>query len=166
MSPWLSALAFWLPLLFMLVGLFGLIIPVFPGVLVIWLAALVYGLVTGFDTLGIVIFFLITLGFLAGAIVDTVLMAALSRQQGASWWSILLGMLAGLLGTLLFPPIGGLIAAPAVILLLEYLRARDWNKAWQATLGLVMGWGLSFLVRFAIGLVMVALYLVWAFTRA
>lgn len=148
----------------MLVGLVGLIIPVFPGLVVIWLAALAYGLATGFETLGIVLFVLITILMLVGAWTDNILMAALARQGGASWWSIILGMVAGLAGTILFPPIGGLIAAPAVILLLEYWRRRDWGKSWQATRGLIFGWGLSFLARFGIGLLMIALWLVWAFS--
>ena len=164
MSTLLSFLSFWIPLVFMLVGLVGLIIPVFPGLVVIWLAALVFGLVTGFETLGTVLFVLITLLMLVGAVIDNILMAALARQGGASWVSIILGMVAGLAGTILFPPIGGLLAAPAVILLLEYRRRRDWGKSWQATRGLVLGWGLSFLIRFGIGLLMIALWLVWAFS--
>ena len=164
MATLLSFLSIWIPLVFMLVGLVGLIIPVFPGIVVIWLAALVYGLVTGFETLGTVLFVLITLLMLVGAVIDNILMAALARQGGASWVSIILGMVAGLVGTILVPPIGGLIAAPVVILLLEYWRRRDWGKSWQATRGLVLGWGLSFLVRFGIGLLMVALWLVWAFS--
>ena len=164
MSTLVSFLSIWIPLVFMLVGLVGLIIPVFPGLVVIWLAALVFGLVTGFNTLGTVLFVLITLLMLVGAVIDNILMAALARQGGASWVSIILGMVAGLVGTILVPPIGGLIAAPAVILLLEYWHRRDWGKSWQATRGLVLGWGLSFLVRFGIGLLMVALWLVWAFS--
>ncbi len=48
----------------MMVGLFLSIIPFFPGITVIWLAALIYGIVTGFNTLGIVLFVLITIGML------------------------------------------------------------------------------------------------------
>ncbi len=32
----------WLTLTFMLIGLVGLIVPIFPGLVVIWLAALIY----------------------------------------------------------------------------------------------------------------------------
>jgi uncharacterized protein YqgC (DUF456 family) len=88
MEPWQSALAFWIPLIFMLVGLFGLIIPIFPGLVVIWLSALFFGLVVGFDTLGIIIFILITLGMVAGSLVDNFLMGAGARVGGASWLTI------------------------------------------------------------------------------
>ena len=164
MESWQSALAFWIPLIFMLVGLFGLIIPIFPGLVVIWLAALGFGLVVGFDAMGIFIFILITLGMVAGSLVDNFLMGAGARVGGASWLTIVVGIIAGVLGTFLLPFIGGIILAPLAILLLEYIRRRDWKMAWQATRGLLFGWGLSFLVRFGIGLFMVGAWLVWAFS--
>ena len=163
MEPWQSALAFWIPLIFMLVGLFGLIIPIFPGLVVIWLSALFFGLVAGFGTLGIIMFILITLGMVVGSVVDNFLMGAGARVGGASWLTITVGIIAGVLGTFLLPFIGGIILAPLAILLMEYLKKRDWKAAWQATRGLLFGWGLSFLVRFAIGLFMVGAWLIWAF---
>jgi uncharacterized protein len=146
----------------MLVGLFGLVIPIFPGIVVMWLAALVFGVIDGFRSLGIMLFVLITLLALAGVTVDNVLMAAATRKGGAAWVSVFLAMLAGLIGTILLPPIGGLIAAPLVVLLLEYRRRRSWPESWEAVKGLMAGWGLSFLARFGIGLVMIILWLVWA----
>jgi uncharacterized protein YqgC (DUF456 family) len=165
LPAWLNVSVFGLTLFVMLVGLFGLIIPIFPGVIVIWLAALGYGIVTGFGTLGWVIFAILTVLMLVGVTVDNLLMGAGARRGGASWGSILVGLLAGVVGTFVFPPVGGLIAAPAAVLLLEYLRGRDWDRAWQATRGLALGWGLSFLVRFGIGAVMIGAWLIWAFRK-
>ena len=149
----------------MLVGLVLLIIPIFPGITVIWLAALLYGIVTGFDTLGIVILVLITLGMIVGVTVDNVLMGAGARQGGASWLTIGVALIAGIAGTILLPPIGGLIAIPLAIFLLELLRKREWRGAWRATRGVALGWGLSFLVRFGIGLVMISAWLIWALAK-
>jgi hypothetical protein len=165
MEPWAEVSSFGITLFFMLIGLAGLVIPIFPGIMVIWLAALGYGVVTGFTTLGTILFVLITLLMLVGITIDNVLMGAGARQGGASWLSIIVGMVAGVVGTLIFPPIGGFIAAPAAILLLEYSRGRDLEKAWRATRGLAMGWGLSFLVRFGIGVLMIGMWLVWALGR-
>jgi uncharacterized protein YqgC (DUF456 family) len=149
----------------MLVGLFGLVIPIFPGIIVIWLAVLVYGLVTGFYPLAWVLFAVITALFLVGVTIDNVLMNAKSRQAGAAWSSLILGIIAGILGTILLPPFGGIIATPLVVLLLEYLRRRDIQQAWMALRGLLIGWGASFVVRFFIGMVMISLWLVWAIQR-
>lgn len=162
MPGWVDALVFWLTLTFMLVGLIGLIIPIFPGITVIWLAALIYGIVTGFDILGIIMFLLISLGLLAGVSVDNILMGAGARQGGASWWTVGIGIVAGLAGTILLPPLGGFIAAPAAVFLVEFWRNKEWRSAWRATRGLALGWGLSFLVRVGIGALMIALWLIWA----
>ena len=162
LPAWVSVLAFWLTLLVMLVGLVLLIVPIFPGITVIWVAALLYGIVTGFDTLGIVIIVLITLGMVAGISADNLLMGAGARRGGASWLTIIVALIAGIAGTIIFPPIGGLIAIPIAIFLLELLRNREWRSAWRATRGVALGWGLSFLVRFGIGLVMISAWLIWA----
>jgi len=165
MVAWLEVSIFGLTLFFMLVGLVGLIVPIFPGIFVMWLACLGYGVVTGFTTRGIVFFVVITLLMIAGTLIDNILMGSGARQGGASWISILAGMFAGVIGTIVFPPIGGMVAAPGVILLLEYLRARDWKKAWLATRGLAIGWGLSYFARLGIGVFILAWWLVWAFWK-
>jgi uncharacterized protein YqgC (DUF456 family) len=161
MPDWLHVSIFALTQTIMLVGLFGLIVPVFPGTVVIWLAALGYGVVTGFHTLGIVLFVIITILMLAGTLVDNLFMGAGARKGGASWRTIIVALLAGVLGTLLFPPIGGFIAAPLAILLLEYTRTHDMQQAWQALRGLATGFGLSVVVRFVIGVMMMILWWIW-----
>jgi uncharacterized protein YqgC (DUF456 family) len=158
---WLNISLFALTQIFMLVGLFGLVIPIFPGVVIMWLAALGYGLITGFSTLGIILFVIITLLMLAGVTVDNVMMGMGARKGGASWLSIGAALVAGVVGTFLFPPLGGIIAAPLVVLLIEFLRVRDPQKALQALRGLATGWGLSFVVRFGIGAVMMGLWWLW-----
>ena len=161
MPDWLHVSIFALTQFIMLVGLFGLIVPVFPGTVVIWLAALGYGVVTGFHTLGIILFVIITILMLVGTLVDNLFMGAGARKGGASWTTILVALLAGVLGTLLFPPIGGFIAAPLAILLLEYTRTHDMQQALQALRGLATGFGLSVVVRFGIGVLMMILWWIW-----
>ena len=165
MPAWVYTVAFWIALVIMLVGLLGLVIPIFPGIIVIWLAALAYGLVTGFYPLAWILFAVITVLFLVGVTIDNILMNAKARQAGAAWSSLILGIIAGILGTILLPPFGGIIATPLVVLLLEYLRRRNLQQAWIALRGLLIGWGASFMVRFFIGLVMISLWLVWAIKR-
>jgi uncharacterized protein YqgC (DUF456 family) len=161
MPTWGETLTTVLVQIFMLAGLIGLLIPIFPGITVMWLAALVYGIVTGVSTAGIVMFVLISLLALGGTLVDNLLMGAGARKGGASWITIAVALLAGVLGTILFPPFGGLIAIPLAIFTLEYLRARDLREAWFALRGLVAGWGLSFLVRYGIGALIMVLWWVW-----
>jgi len=145
----------------MLIGLFGSVFPVFPGIFIMWLAALGYGIVTKFTTLGLVVFIIMTLLMIAAGVVDNVFMAAGSRKGGAAWGTVAVAVIAGVVGTIIFPPLGGLIAAPLAVLLLEYYRLRDLQLALAAMRGLATGWGLSFIARFGIGLAMMVLWWFW-----
>jgi uncharacterized protein YqgC (DUF456 family) len=161
-SAFLDVSLIWLTIFVMLVGLFGLVVPIFPGLVIIWLAALGYGVVAGFGTLGGILFALITLIMAAGAVLDNVLMGAKAREAGASWESIAVGLLAGVVGTIVFPPIGGLIAAPLGILLMEYYKSQDVDKALKATRGLALGCGWAFVLRFGLGALMIGLWAAWS----
>jgi uncharacterized protein YqgC (DUF456 family) len=138
-----------------------MVIPVYPGVTIIWAAALIHGLVTGFATLEIWVLIVLTLLMVIGTLVDNLLMGGKARQAGASWLSIIGALAGGLIGTFAFPPIGGIIAAPTLLYLLEYARLRDSQEAWDVTRGLLTGWGLAFVARFAIGVAMIAIWAIW-----
>ena len=163
MPPWLETTIHILTFLTMLFGLFGLIIPIFPGNVVMWLAALVYGLVFGFGRLGGIIFAIITLLMFAAVLADNFLMGAKAREKGASWSSIIMALIAGIIGTIVLPPIGGIIAAPLVLYLMEMQRLDDSEEAKKVVKALLIGWGLAFVVRFGIGILMFALWGIWAY---
>jgi uncharacterized protein YqgC (DUF456 family) len=157
----------WLTAFFMLLGLLLLVVPLLPGLIIMWLAALGYGIAVGFSTsggtstFGIVVFVLISILAIGGSLVDNLLMGAGAKYGGASWWTTLAALLAGVLGTLLMPPFGGFILAPLAILLLEYLRLRNWKEAWRSLRGLATGWGAAYFVRILLGLVIFGLWAVW-----
>ncbi len=164
MNPSLLNLGiFELTMIFMLVGLVGLFIPVFPGLLVIWLSALAYGLLAHFNNwLEIAAFVLITILWIVGMFIDNILTSAGARKGGATWLAIAAGTVAGLVFTFLLPPFGGIVAAPLAVFLVELLRKNNWRKAFKATGGMLAGWGVSFLARLAIGISMVGIWFVWA----
>ncbi len=147
----------------MLVGLVALLLPVLPGLFIMWASALIYGLVTGFDTAGWIIIAIITVLWLVGGIIDNVFMAGSSRKSGAGWLSIGVALAGALLGSLLLPPFGGVLFAAVGIFLVEYLRLKDWKQAWISTRGLAVGLGWAAIVRFAFGVLIFAAYLVWVF---
>ena len=163
MPLWLETSIVVLTILTMLVGLFGLVIPIFPGNVVMWLAALAYGLIFGFGRLGGIIFALITVLMLIAAAADNLLMGAKAREKGAAWSSIIFALLAGIIGTIVLPPIGGLIAAPLILYLMELQRLGDEDEARTVVKALLTGWGLAFVVRFGLGVVMFALWGIWAY---
>ncbi len=146
----------------MLFGLFSLLLIVFPGLTIIWVAALAYGLAHGFTTGGGVLFAVITVLMLGGNVVDNITMGASARQTGASWLAIGIALLAGVIGSLVWTPLGGLAAALLGIFVVEYFRLRDWRKAVNSARGMVIGCGWSAFIRFGIGIAMILLWGAWA----
>jgi hypothetical protein len=100
---------------------------------------------------------------LIAAAADNFLMGAKAREKGADWGSIILALIAGVIGTIVLPPIGGLIAAPLVLYVMELNRLGDADEAKTVVKALLTGWGLAFIVRFGLGVVMFALWGIWAF---
>jgi len=145
----------------MLVGLVATLTPIIPGLLMMWAAALVYGLVIRFDTAGWIIFGIISVLALVGGLLDNVFMAGSSRKAGASWLSIGAALLGALIGSLLLPPFGGLLLAVIFIFLAEYLRLKNWRQALESTKGLAIGCGWAAITRFVFGFLILAGWLMW-----
>ena len=164
MDPRLELLINLIILAGMLVSLCGLIVPIFPGLIIIWLLALLYGIVAGFGTLGAVLFVIITALAILGEISDNVLMSRRARQEGARWLSIAIAFIAGIVGSIVFSPLGGIAAALGGLFLAEYIPSKDHRKALAVTKAMAIGWGWSFVVQFGIGLMMIALWAIWAWT--
>jgi len=146
----------------MLVGL--LTLPILPGLVIIWAAALGYGLASGFSTLGWVIFAILTVLMIAGTVIDNIMMGKSAHKEGAPWWAVMLALLAAIVGSFVIPIpiIGGILAALVTLFVIEYIRNKDWRKALASLKGMAIGWGWAFLIRLIIGLVMIGLWLVWA----
>ncbi|MBN2045215.1 MAG: DUF456 domain-containing protein [Anaerolineales bacterium] len=152
----------WFLLVIMGLGLFGLIVPVFPGNTVIWAGALAYGLVDGFNGRAWWFFIPITLLTVVALAADNVLMGAKAKQAGASWLSIGITLVAAFAASIILTPFAGLAAAPLTLFIAEFFQQdRDSKKAWETTRGLMLGCGWAFVARFSLGLVTIGLYLWW-----
>jgi uncharacterized protein len=155
-----------LTLFVLLVGLAGLIVPVFPGLTVMWLATLVYALIqsaahnmSGWNWFA---FVFITLLMLGGNIVDNIIIARKMRDQFVPWSSILLAFAAGIIASIFFTPLIGLVAAPLGLFLAELYRLKERDAAIASTKAYMIGWGWAFGARFIIGITMIGSWMLWA----
>lgn len=154
----------WFTLVVMLLGLFGLVIPIFPGNMVIWAGALVYGIVEGFSGRALWFFVPMTLLTIVAFAADNLLMGAKAKQAGAAWSSIGIALVSAFFVSVFLTPIAGLIAAPLSLFLAEFFRNKqDGKLAWKITSGLMLGWGWAFVVRFGLGVITIGLFMWWAF---
>lgn len=153
----------WVVLTVMLVGELGALTTILPGLTVIWLAALAYWVVAGFNWVSGVIFGILTLLTIGGNLADNVIMGANARQTGASWLAILLALAGGVIGSLVWPPFGGLIAALLLVFAVEFFRLRDWRQALRSMRSMAAGCGWAVIVRMLIGAIMILLWFIEVF---
>ena len=147
--------------LFMLIGLIGTLLPAVPDLVLIWATALGYGLLAGWGEWGPWLFAGISLLCGAGLLSELLTSGAGARIGGASIWSIVGGVAAGVILLFAAGPLGGLIALLAGVFLLEWRKGRDTRRAGQAVLGTAVGYIASFFVKFALGLACVGLWVIW-----
>lgn len=154
-----------LTLLVLLIGLLGLIIPVYPGLVIMWAALLAYALIefsAGRMTVrDWVIFALTTILMVIGNLIDNIIIARKMRGHSIPWSSIGISYLAGLLASIFLTPLVGLIAAPLALFGVEYLRLRGPKRAFESAKAYMIGWGWSFVARFTVGVIMIGLWATW-----
>ena len=159
---WLRVGVETLTLTALIIGTAGLIIPVFPGLVINWIAILFYGLVSGFGIKGWIIFSLVTILMIVGNVIDNVMMGKKAHESGASWLSISFAYAISLVVSVLLTPIAGLAAAPISVFLVEFIRRKKWREALKVAWSLMLGWGWSIGIRILIGVVMILLWMIWA----
>src|SRR5215203_1915799 len=143
-----------LTLVSMVVGLLGSVLPGLPGVMLIFLSALVYAIITDFRTVGaailVVLFIFAAIAFVA----DFVATSYGARRFGASNW-----------GT-----VGGAVGGIAGVFLGEYLKrthkgqqgpgstGSDWRRASHAAGGVLVGYLASAGIQGLLGLASVIVF--------
>jgi uncharacterized protein YqgC (DUF456 family) len=149
-----------LALITMLIGIIGTVLPILPGTILIFVAALLYALVEGFQAVGWPT--LVLLGVLAAlaTTADIWVSSIGAKMGGASGWSVVVGLFGGLAGLLLFNLPGAILGAILGVLLTEIIRVGDWRRALKAGSGWMIGWLLSTVFQLGMGLIMVAVF-VW-----
>jgi uncharacterized protein len=145
----------------MAVGIAGTVLPVLPGLLLVWAAALVYGIVDGFGAVGWTAFVLITLIGATGFALGLVLPHRAAGTSGAARTSVWFSFAVGIVGFFVIPVVGLPLGAIVGLFVAEWWRTRRVDQAWSSTIATTKGFGLGALVQVAAGLAMAFVWLVW-----
>ena len=167
MSELLNALLIILAILFMIIGMIGILVPLLPGTLLIWLAVLVYAIVEGFQAIDPVSFTFITIIALITGTADLWLSLLGSRKGGASWQAMLVGVFGSIIGFFvlgsLLPVIGnligGIVGYSVGVLVGQFIKFREWKIAFKATVGGIVGWGIATILQLAGGVFMMIIFI-------
>jgi uncharacterized protein YqgC (DUF456 family) len=148
----------------MLTGIVGVLVPWFPDIVLIWGGGLAYGLLVGWGTWGPWLFALMSVAALLALAAEVAVTSVGARIGGASVWGVVAGVALAVVGLIVFSPLGAVIGLILGLLIVEGWRRRNLRRAAQATVGAIVGWGASFVVKFSLALWMVLLWVVWVAT--
>jgi uncharacterized protein YqgC (DUF456 family) len=150
--------------LVMLAGLVGIVVPVVPGLALIWGAALIWALGGDGDPTRWVAFGVITAIGVIGGVAAAILPARRASGAGAPGWVIAVGAVGMIVGFFLIPVVGALVGGPVAVYVAELARLRDASAARRTTIETLKGFGIGVAVQLAAGVVMIVVWgiAVWA----
>lgn len=161
MDPLLIALA----VAVMLVGLIGVLVPVLPGLLLIWVAAVGTTLLVARDLTGWLVAGLLTALFGLGMAATIWLPARHGRRGGVPLRSLLVAAAGAVVGFFVIPVIGFLVGGAAGLLLTERSRLGAWEPALRSVGGVVKAYGIGVVVELVAGVGMIAVWAVAVWLR-
>lgn len=124
----------------MALGLAGIVLPVLPGLLLIWAAAGAYGVLDQFTTLDLWTFAFITLLALLGEGANLLGGQIGARLGGASRAAGFAAVAGALLGIVFLPPFGMILFAALAVFLIEFVRERRPLVALRSSAAWFVGW--------------------------
>jgi uncharacterized protein YqgC (DUF456 family) len=146
-------------LLLFLICLFGLVIPIFPGLQLMWggmLIRLILEVVFLKGQFNWVLFTIITILMVIGTVVDNVILTIKLRKAGTPWFSILGSYLVGFISGVFLTPLIALITTPLALLMFETIRLKEIKTAMVSVREWLFSVGWIFVIRFGIGILMIS----------
>ena len=143
----------------LLLSLVGTLIPIIPGVLLMWVIVFIYALVDGFTAVSTASVIVISLIALVTGTSDIWLTLFGTKKGGASVKSMLIGTVGAVVGSFIFPIVGTIAGYIGGLLLGEYWQHGDWEVAKKAGIGGLAGWGIATVIQFIGGIFIFVIFL-------
>ncbi|MCL9797850.1 DUF456 domain-containing protein [Frankia sp. AgKG'84/4] len=143
----------------MALGLVGVVLPVLPGLVLVWGAGLWWVIADGGGVGRWIVLALMTALFVIGALTKYVLPARATAGRGVPWPSLVIGLVCAIIGFFVIPVVGLLIGGVLGVYVAELVRLGDGRAAWKTTWAAVVAFGVGVLVELVAGVAMAA---VWA----
>jgi len=120
-----------------------------PGVWLVYVGVLLFVASSDFTVIGLQQLILLLLVSIAVSLIDNLIVPLGAKKYGSSNWGMVGAIGGGILGTLVFGPIGMLLGPLLGATLFEILFARkDTNKAFRAGIGATIGFLASVVLKF------------------
>ncbi len=147
--------------LMIVVGLVGTVIPVLPGILLVWAAVLVWAIAGDGSDVGRWVVFAIATAIAGTAVVlSTILPGRRAAATGAPrslMWIVALGTLVGFF---VIPVVGALVGGPVAAYVAELVRLRDPAAAWRSAVEALKGFGIGVAIQLVGGVTIAVTWLI------
>ncbi|GAA2491750.1 DUF456 domain-containing protein [Terrabacter carboxydivorans] len=144
-----------LVLLAMVVGTVGIVVPVLPGLVVVWGAVLVWALARqdgpGWLALGFA-----TLVYAVGLVAKYLLPGRRMKTAGVDAVIVAVALVVAVVGFFVIPVVGGPVGFVVAIYVLELAKRREHAGAWQATVQAIRAVGLNIGIELATAFAIIA----------
>jgi uncharacterized protein YqgC (DUF456 family) len=141
--------------LMIVVGLVGIVVPVLPGLLLVWAAVVVWALAersaVAWTVLGVA-----TVVFVVSQVVKYLIPGRRLKEAGVPTLSMLAGVVLGIVGFFVVPFVGVFLGFVLGIYAAELLRLRNHRMAWPSTVHALKAAGVSVLIELVAGLLIAA----------
>jgi uncharacterized protein len=145
----------------LVLGLAGSVLPFLPGAPLIFLGALVYAFATDFTPVGVGRLVILAALAIFTYVLDYVAGALGVKTYGGSRWAVV-GAVLGVVVGLFFGPLGLILGPVAGAIAGELVRTGQLEQSVRSGFGALVGLLAGAVANFALALVMVALFLWWA----
>lgn len=149
----------------MLVGLVGIVVPVLPGLVVIWAAVLVWAVGTQ-TTAGWVYFGIATTLALSGFLLQYLLPGRRLAKGGIKISTTLTGVALGVVGFFVIPVVGAFLGFALGIYLAERVKLGTHGAAWPSTKQALKAIALSIGIELLTGLAIVGSWVIAVVTTS
>ena len=136
--------------LLMVVGLFGVMVPIIPGLVLVVLGTILWASERGDGRAWIVVGVAVAL-YAAGLVTRYVLPGRRMQRAGLGTATLLLAMVSAIVGFFLVPVIGAPLGFVLGVFLIELARHRDRGHAWVTTKSALRGVAASMGIELATG---------------
>ena len=149
----------WLVALAIAVGIAGVIVPVVPGIVLVWGAVLVWALVerSGAGWLVLAVATAITV---ASQVAKYVVPGRRLKESGVPTRTLLIAGAAGVVGFFVIPVVGLVVGFVLAVYCVEWRRLGNAGAARASTIAALKAAGLSMLIELAAGLAIAVVWLI------
>lgn len=135
------------------IGLVGIVVPVLPGLLLVWGATAAFaGVAIAHGEQGWWLLVAATVLYAVGLTAQYLLPGRSLKSRGIPWTTTLAGVVLAIVGFFVIPVLGAILGFVLGIFLVELARLRTVAAAWPSTVHALKAVGLSMLIELGTGL--------------